>query len=626
MKISADAHKVSADAYIQTETIRSQKGAAKDGQEKTDRIHEAAKQNPETLKTYAEQATGLASGAAGTISCAEKAASEAKQKADKAAKDKSPDKDDLKKKADEEAGYVKAAREAASKAQTISQSIGEMSKKMEVDAATVSTAKTETTTIADAVAAKGDGADIKIKPYEEAAQKAEDQEAEAKAALSEDEAQAILQKRYDELGGDPALKRVLDEADKMYTNETESMRAEIKDWKNDQYRELDKMTTTNAQDLEQYKKIQKGLKEFVDREDPLAKKIKDRVEKLGDKKDTERGKEVSGTFTELESQVAEAQVVHDAFKVIVEKTEKVKSDIEGRYGPIQEKHDASERFLKERQAEFDNTLEMETMDLERKLSTLESAPEAQIKKFVAVLTTEKERIVAETVEDLKLQAQSFEPPRETPELKPIDWSGLEKALAYVESKSVEDLKADDAGLTKVQEEYDKAGGDPALYKKLHDEWQNNQLKIEQKLQAANKRFEGNAEKLRGRLNEAASEEAKLRETVDDLKSQYDSAKQELDDFTNNASDLDKQQLAREKHLKREVPQLKKQFEAAQSRLTTVTTNKESIEKLMTSQKEQNDAVQDDDAGTSRYEPVMSEVAAIPLRTKYTKLTGKQPPA
>jgi hypothetical protein len=72
--------------------------------------------------------------------------------------------------------------------------------------------------------------------------------------------------------------------------------------------------------------------------------------------------------------------------------------------------------------------------------------------------------------------------------------------------------------------------------------------------------------------------------------------------------------------------LEKEYEAAKSRLTTVTTNKESIEKLMNSQKEQNDAVQDDDYSQSFYEPVMSEVTAMPLRTKYAKLTGNQPPA
>jgi chromosome segregation ATPase len=269
---------------------------------------------------------------------------------------------------------------------------------------------------------------------------------------------------------------------------------------------------------------------------------------------------------------------------------------------------------------------MESMALEEKVDTLEGSPELQVKKFVSQLRAEKERIVAETVEDLKLQAQSFEPPRQTPELKPIDWSGLEKSLTYVESKTVAELKSDDAGLAKVQEAYDKAGGDAALFKKLHDEWQPKQLEREEELKSSNKRFEASSEKLHGRLNEASSDEAKLREFVEQLKAQYESAKQERDDFQNNASDLTKQELAREKYLKREVPQLEKEYEAAKSRLSTVTTNKESIEKLMNAQKEQNDTVQNDDYGRSFYEPVMSEVVALPLRTKYVKLTGSQPPA
>jgi chromosome segregation ATPase len=242
------------------------------------------------------------------------------------------------------------------------------------------------------------------------------------------------------------------------------------------------------------------------------------------------------------------------------------------------------------------------------------------------MQAEKDRIVAETVEDIKLQAQSFEPPRQTLELKPIDWSGLEKALTYVESKTVAELKADDAGLTKVQEAYDKVGGDPALFKKLHDEWQQKQIGREEELKAANKRFAGNSEKLRSRLNEASTEEARQRDSVENLRSQFESAKEELDEIKKNAATLDTQQLAHKKYLEREVPQLEKEYEAAKSRLTTVTTNKESIEKLMNSQKEQNDAVQDDDHGQSFYEPAMGEVAALPLRTKYVKLTGNQPPA
>ena len=89
----------------------------------------------------------------------------------------------------------------------------------------------------------------------------------------------------------------------------------------------------------------------------------------------------------------------------------------------------------------------------------------------------------------------------------------------------------------MQEAYDKAGGDAALFKKLHDEWQQKQLEASSNADDANKRFEGNTEKLRGRLNEVSSSEATMRESVEQLKSQYDSAKQELDDFTNNASDL-----------------------------------------------------------------------------------------
>jgi hypothetical protein len=626
LKISGDVDKVAADAAIQCVALKATPGSAKEGQEDVNRIQEAASQNAETLKTYASQATGHASGAAGAASEAQKAASDARQKADKAAKDKSPDKDDLKKKADEEAKDAKAASDAATKAQTIAQAIGEMSKKMEADSATINTLKTETTAIVDAVTAKGDSADSKLTPYEEASQKAEEQEAECKAKLSEDDAKAILEKRYEELGGDAALKRLLDEADKYFNNETEMMRAAVKDWKEDQFRELEKMSAANTQDLEQFKKTQKGLQEFSDRETPLSKKISERIDKLGDKKDTQRGKEIAFEYSMREGELGEADHLLSQYKGIIEKTEAVKEQIDGRYGPIKEAHDANERYLKARETEFDNQIELETMSLEKKVETLESTPEAQIKKFVELMRAEKERIVAESVDDIKLQAQSFDAPRETKELKPIDWSGLEKALAYVESKTVEELKGDDAGLAKVQEAYDKAGGDAALFKKLHDEWQQLKLQHDERVQSANKRSESNTEKLRVRLNEASASEAKTKEEVESLKSHHDEAKAELEEILKvPESDRTTEQRAREKFLKREVPRLEKEFEAEQSRLSTITTNKESIEKLMTSQKEQIEAVQDDDHDLL-IEPAMGQLAAVPLRSKYVKLTGKEPPA
>ena len=70
-----------------------------------------------------------------------------------------------------------------------------MSKKMEADAATVTTAKTETTTITEAVTTKADGMDAKVKPYDDAAQKAKDQEAEVRAKLTDSDAESIMQKR-----------------------------------------------------------------------------------------------------------------------------------------------------------------------------------------------------------------------------------------------------------------------------------------------------------------------------------------------------------------------------------------------------------------------------------------------
>jgi hypothetical protein len=45
---------------------------------------------------------------------------------------------------------------------------------------------------------------------------------------------------------------------------------------------------------------------------------------------------------------------------------------------------------------------------------------------------------------------------------------------------------------------------------------------------------------------------------------------------------------------------------------------------MNSQKEQHEAVQDD-ATDMLVEPVMGELASVPLRSKYVKLTGKEPP-
>jgi hypothetical protein len=418
----------------------------------------------------------------------------------------------------------------------------------------------------------------------------------------------------------------LDESDKLFTIETEKMRAEIKDWKADQYRELDKMTVANQQLLDESKKTQQALQEFVDRERPLADAIEARIDNLGDKKETERGKEAEFAYTEFLGVVGDTESMLDAYKTFVEKTDAVQTALDGRSIRIQEVHDASEAYLKERRTEFDNQLELESLTLEQKVDFLEGAYETQIKKFVEQLKAEKERIVAETVDDLKLQAQSFDPPRQVPELKPMDWSQLEQLVTHLESKTVEELKADDPGLAKVQEAYDKAGGDAALFKKLHDEWRQKELEREQRLQSATQHFETTTEKLRGRLSEASASEASARTSAEDAKLQYDVAKAELEEFQKNTGYKSPQETARKKYLEREVPQLEKQYEAEKARLTSATANKQSIEKLMTAEKERNDAVQDDDYGPILVEPVMGDLAAIPLRSKYVKLTGSQPPA
>jgi chromosome segregation ATPase len=241
------------------------------------------------------------------------------------------------------------------------------------------------------------------------------------------------------------------------------------------------------------------------------------------------------------------------------------------------------------------------------------------------MQAEKERIVSEGLDDLKLQAQSFDPPRELPEAKPIDWSGLETVLAHLEKASIEELKADDPKLAKVQEAYDKAGGDPALFKKLHDEWRKKQVNREQQIKGAGKQFEDRTDKFRSRLNEASSGAAKSQKDVSQLESQVNSAKTELQGLSDATTPLSGQQQARQKKLQRDLPPLELQLKNEQARLAALESNKTSIETLMESEKQRHEAVQDDDFAPPAIEPLQADLASVPVRNKYVMLTGQQPP-
>lgn len=629
IQITGNIRKVRQDAGAQASAIYDQQRAAEEAALKLAVAHQGATKNVEKLKKLASQAETAAANAASAASSAASVASESKKKAEQAAKEKSADKDSLQKTAQEDAKHAAAAKDAAAKAQTASKQLAASVKNAETQVQTLEKLKQEAKSATEILEQKTAGVDAKLQPYDEAIDQAEQQEADCKNKLTEEDAEAILLKRYEALGGDPELRKALADEDKEFETRIDVLRTYMKDWQKDRIRELDESKKELDNLLKSGEAIQEPMKTFYEREEPIAEKVKSEASALGEKLDTEPGKELMHEIEQHTNRINKYKEHYQFNEKVLEKGKAEMETLKKRYEDVDKQYEAFEKFIKETRTELDNELEMENMSLEQKVDFLQRRPKPVRDRVQKRLETELNRLTRMSALDTKLETAEFELKIEKAKADPIDWKPIQDRIAHLSKTPLEDLKKEDPLLATIREEYEKAGGDPALLEKRVAEWKQN---VEAAQEADKKRgedFRARSEKLR---DQAKKEAEQLKEHQDELEyleeelAEKEGRLKELEKKLNPLNpfqDFTPQEVKEYQLLQREVKRLKTDVENYRAYVAASLTAKGNTEKLMEQARQRYEQVVDDER-RSLPKPTSEEIHKMPLRAKYTELTGKIP--
>ncbi len=630
IQITGNMRKVQQDADAKAATVREKQGAAEEGAANIDVAAQGAKKNAEKLKKCAEEAGNLASNAASASSSAAVSAAESKKKADQAAKDKSAEKDALQKAAQEDAKHAAAAKDAATKAQAASKQLATSSKNAETQVQNIEKQKQEAKSTVDALKQKESGLAVKLQPYQGVVDKAESQEAECKKKLSAEDAEAVLKKRYEALGGDAELRKALAAEDKEFESIVEKQRTSAKARHKERIKELDDHKKELEGVLKSGEAIQAPMKTWYEREEPLAQKATADANALGEEKlKTEPGKELMHEIKQHTDRIAKFKHSYSFNEKVLEKTKAAMETLKQRSEEVDKQYEAFETFIKGKRTELDNELQIEGMSLEQKVNFLQTRPKPVRDRIQKQLENELNRIAKVSALQTKAEGAEFTPPIESAKPEPINWTPINDRIGKLKSASLDELKKDDPKLAGIQEEYDKAGGDQALLdkrmaawkqeveagekadKKRGDEYRDHSAKLRERLQDENSRLEKNEAILAAREAEFAEKEARFKELgkkADPMSFFKDFSPQEKTEY----------QL-----LDRELKQLKTNLENIRAFVVTLRTAKATSEKLVEQERQRYEQVVDDDRRVLP-KPTSEDIHKMPLIAKYTELTGKIP--
>jgi chromosome segregation ATPase len=320
----------------------------------------------------------------------------------------------------------------------------------------------------------------------------------------------VQEKVYIDLGGDPELAKLLADEDKEFETLTEKYRAELKRWQEQKIKELDEYKGRLEGTLKQCDAVIPPQEKWLATEDsPAVEKIKADAQALGnDKLGTEPGKQLMHQINEHTEQIAKIKRQSEFNKKVQEKLKASMETLKERYKDVDQQYEAGETFLKERRTELDNLTEMERMDLQSKIMFLQNRPKPVRDRIQKQTEKELERVNKLAILEAKAEDISFEEEMKPLEYDPIDWAPVQAEIEKLKAASVEDLKKDDPKLADIRAEYEKAGGDSALFDKRVAEWKQNVEAQKNAEQERTKQFQGRSEKLRGQLDEA---DMKMRE-------------------------------------------------------------------------------------------------------------------
>jgi hypothetical protein len=628
IQITGNTRKVQADAETKTSDVR-EYGVPEEGPAAVDASLQAAKKQAAKLKELSGKGAEFAQNASASASAAAAAAAESKKKADQAAKENSADKAALATAAQQDAKHAQAAKDAASKAQAESKQLAALSQNADAQVQSIEKIKQETSAASDALNQQITSLGEKLVPYYDAVDKAEQQEAKAKEEATNPE--AVLQKRYEALGGDPELSKALADEDKAFETATDQLRAHMKDWQKDRIRELDEYKKDLEEVLKGEETIQAPMKKWHDREAPLAEKAKADAQALGEKLKTEPGKEVMHEIDEHASLIAKTKHSIDFNEKVFEKVKAARDGLKSRYEDVDKQYEAYEKYARELRTELDNELQMANMSLDDKVNFLQTRPKPVRDRIQKKLESELNRLIKMSGLDTKAEQAEFEPPVEPLQIDPIDWTSIQQRIEKLKNSSLDELQKDDPKLAGIQEEYEKAGGDPALFDKRMAEWKQNVEAGEQADKKRGDEYRARSEKLRDRhsienqnVKKLEDRCAALENDIAEKDARFKELQKKVDPMV-FFKDFTPQERAEYQLLERELARLRKDLENQYAILGATRTSQKNAEKLIEQDRQRYEQVVDDDR-RSLPKPTSEDIHKMPLRAKYTELTGKPVPA
>ena len=566
-----------------------------------------------------------------TASNAAEAADKSSREAKKAAKEDASDKRALKKAARQDKKYVSAARKAAQEASSAAV-------KFETDSlSTVWEYLDNIAGIKDLTEERHDNMtravtalDVKLKPYADNIQKAEGQEAKYKAELSEQDAEAVLEQRYAELGGDPELSKALADMDEAFQKKLNNARLQLDDWWKNRTQEVEQRQEKIEQSLEVIEEWVTTANTWHDREESNMDESIYNLE--DDKLATEPGKELQERYDLM---IIQVELVSDYISAAEEMTDRqtaISNTIEDQQAILSAKHESLKKYIDEQETEVDNGLQMASMSLDEKVDYLQRRPKDVRERNLQKIEIERAWIVKETETDTTAEDFDFSPPTEIDPGTQIDWTPIIDEVNRLQSSPLEELQQGDPKLATVLAEYDQGGGDRALMEMWTAQWKEQVEEHETRRQDYVNSYEQRIEQARQQADQAGHEVQKYDKLIKQKKEELLKAlvQDSRLDVKEAVGFWTRTDLTPEEHAKREL--LERQFKPLRNDLDNLrAVQRQSVEAKDTSEqlhkqiRQQYQAVMNSDHDLPPNRPSSDVIHEMSLRAKYEELTGKSAP-
>lgn len=613
----------------QTSAVDEQAANAAVGKATVDVAAEGAKANAEKMATLSKRAATQAEAGSHASNSAATAAAESKNKAAQSAKDNAADKDALAKAAADDATHAKSAKDACAKAQAEAKRAANAAASAAVECEKIAKISQQARDIVDETQSMSAATTEKTKPYHEAVGKADVQELECRQELSEFDADEVLRKRYEALGGDPELTRLMAAEDKQFETLVETQRAELKKWQAQRKGEIDDHKAELEDVIESADSFTPAYKKWLKEADPPA-GLATSVKQLGKKLKTESGIELLHEISHRKARIERAKTVLAFNEKVVARAKASLEAVNQQHEKVDKEYEASEAFIKQMRTELDNLLQIDAMSLEEKVHYLQSMPQPVSDNLQKKLDRDLQRILKLTILQASANASEYDEPYEPFEPDPIDWSSVEAKITALSKAKLEDLQADDEKLVDVRKDYEAAGGDAALLNKRITAWRSRDEMAKRTAKSRVDDYQSRSAKLRqqftaadARYRHAVGKRDAYQHTLKYVRSKYDTLHEKVDPMVPFGNFTD-QERSEYQVLQREIKRYESSISATEAECQSAQASRDGAEKLIELERQRHEQAIDDDRPT-RAKPTSEGIHRMPLSAKYTELTGKAMP-